>query len=363
MIRGRLLRGLQIFGLYLVWGVVAGSVVLFAFVAGEIELRGLRAASINLSIASAIMFTSGVGIVWCIWLFSCGRKCTVLFLRKFGNENANRVVAAAVKGVLRRRARLFVLDDSKFPEVRVPFAERVVPLVFAIPFVLLIVAVSSVQVLKGPNLDNYRTESAGVDTPWTDISPKLPDEEHRIRKPWLEWPSAPFLWTWTALALTPICTAFGIAFRSSARVSSEKGVDRIAGSVIWARSWLAAPPQMAAAMTVMRTDDAVWQDAVAVLVKQCDVIVVDLSIATDSLRWEIGTCLKLAPDRTIFFSTNTEPSGNAAWHHPANILLLPVSMSPRAAAAMVAAHLLKHSCFAPDAAFASAIERTQGPLY
>jgi hypothetical protein len=99
-------------------------------------------------------------------------------------------------------------------------------------------------------------------------------------------------------------------------------------------------------------------------VMQCDVIVFDLSIATNSLRWEIDTCMKLAPERTVFFTTAAaadDATSDAAWHYMVNVLVLPVSLSPRKAAATLAAQLLKQPCFAPDAQFAGTAERRSDP--
>ncbi len=312
----RLLAAMQGAAKVVCWALVATALLLVVFAERMQQRLGRDGVVFGLSLENALQLTGLALVAGAIWLFAQGRKRRVLFLRKFGHQPANRAVGAAIRRGLGHCARLFVLDDSRFRAVRLPWSDRLQAVLVALPFALFAALLGHVRVSDGP----VRTGSAAAPARWVD-------------SPWTDLPGAFFLWLWAAAAVLPLLASIGVALRRAQRVVSVADFARLARRVAHAGTWFAAPRQMAPMMTLVRTDDAIWQQTVELLVQGSDLIVFDLSVGSEALRWEIDTCLRLAPERTLFVAV-AQDAGD--WHGLPKVLTLPAGQPHQVARALAA---------------------------
>lgn len=195
-------------------------------------------------------------------LFS-SRKYPVLYLRRFGMP-ANVIVRRAIKGGLGRTFRFIALDDSRFPQVGMPWIERVLGIA-GIPFLTLLILVGGFLLIG-----QLLPAEIGVDI--------AKDLIHVLRY-WLA-----VLWT---VAMMAYAHLWRVRRRSRIRVRRPAHVARLAYCARACGTWWLRASFLAPQITIARVADAVWRPAVCAVAAQSAVTLVDVSEPTANLQWEI----------------------------------------------------------------------------
>jgi hypothetical protein len=239
-----------------------------------------------------------------------GRRA-VLFLRRFGFDEATRAVTAATRA-LGRAWRLVTLDDSAVEPVGVrrssafrisQGAVRVAGGVLGFGVLLAVVAAGR----------------------WLDRAGRLSDTQGQLPLPdpfgWREsqgssaelmlalaWLFAAPLLFWLALGLLRLVTLPARTFAhrvdraataagalAEERVSTVEEIAGVAATVEQMKRRVFSPQLM-----VVRSDNAVWHETVQRLLLSTEVTLVDVSRPTESLLWEIGELTATDDGRCVF---------------------------------------------------------------
>jgi hypothetical protein len=186
-----------------------------------------------------------------------GRKKTLLFLRPFGVTSANAFTVTLIGAYLRRSLRIVALNDGNLPTPGVHRTSRLLFLVVAIPVMLIMTLLLA-------------------------IFQPLPGQGHSAI------PKVNLLLFYCAWGMftAPIFRTFNArALRNQFSISSTADLGRAAKRVarVGGFSLNVTTPQV----TAFTCSDSLWQQTVAQLVDHADAVVIDLSLATHNLCWEL----------------------------------------------------------------------------
>jgi elongation factor Tu len=213
-----------------------------------------------------------------------GRTSIVVYLRRFGRSSSNMAVAQALESGLGRGHRIVTLDDSRFVPLEVPKWERRVsrygPPLLATTMILAFVL--TVRALR---------------------------QQGDVLFLWLSMGSVPLV----AISLWSVCTAFFLLLihrrrirqLARGRLTSEHDLTARAASLVRLSSWSRVMGIAAPQATVLGVDDVMWQTTVAMLVRDCSAVLIDLSEPTANLAWELDTVLRQAGNRVVFIGDRT----------------------------------------------------------
>jgi hypothetical protein len=80
-----------------------------------------------------------------------------------------------------------------------------------------------------------------------------------------------------------------------------------ASRILW---WLQKPPFLGSGMTVLRSSEKSWRKLVRFLVRRAECVVIDLTISSESLLWEMTAALRiLGPHKIVILYQEADSSG------------------------------------------------------
>lgn len=271
-------------------------VILFAIVASDGDANGPGVQSVMVVIG-----LTALGIV--VWLLGVklirGKPQTVLFLRRFGFDDAEEFVSHAAARALGRRWRLVTLDDLDTDPVGanrgVRLAARLGRIVVAVVFIWLLYQLFQYATTGAEDVVGQAAEDAieEADNPIEGLFAAL------------------VVGIVVALVVAIVIAGFALvvavvgavgvfafvsnrALRRAERdqwtpVQSEGELSRFIDQTVAARDRLFAPK-----IAVVRVVDALWRQTVRALVGVSQVVLIDVSDPTENLLWELGE-LERAP--------------------------------------------------------------------
>jgi hypothetical protein len=243
----------------------------------------------------------------------------VLFLRRFGFSDATRTMSFAANGVIGRSWRLVTLDDAAVTAVGGPRAPR------QLARLAIIVAVAGGAVLawwlltRGVNLIDDKIKPAS--TASTSTGQAFADA---IFIPIVAAFITVILLTMLVALVTSstvFLSATYVATRRAerakkVRLNSEAEVRRRSSAIAKRGSRVFAPR-----LLVVAVANEVWRHAVSAFAQNSAVVIIDVSIPSDSLRWEISTLLPTMGRRCILVGrldllTRQGPDGRTVFASP-----------------------------------------------
>ncbi len=263
----------------------------FAVSNGDLNLPDLESALIltALTVGGIVAWVIGVKLVR-------GKPRTVLFLRKFGYDDAKQFVSFAASQALGRRWRLVTLDDLDTLPISTQRWKR-----WALRLGLLVLVIGALWLIGQAAETAFNPDTSAVDGT---IDQAIEDAENPI-----EAIAAAIGAAIVAALVVAIATVLGVLFFSA--IAAFLAVLGIASAITsrsltraerdrWtparsrqelvefldrtqdARSKLFAPK-----IAVVRSIDALWKEAVAGLADISDVVLIDISDPSESLLWEV----------------------------------------------------------------------------
>lgn len=274
--------------------------------------RGKDAVAFSLSAPLAYSAVLAVCLFYSVWVLAAGRKRSVLFLRKFGDKNSNNLLANVVRDSLSDKVRLFVLDDGEFSAVTLQLKDRISAIGFVAPFIVILIAMifGTFNVTIGPSYGSSSITEIVPDN--TVVNPNAVRTRFLDRRsPLFDMPYGLFLWAATILLLLPIFVSVIGILRPSLTIVSRRDIHKLARRIAWSTSWFTAPRMLAPMTTLGKTDTRIWKHVVRELVVMCDLVVIDLTHNSESLKWELTTCLREAPNKCLVIETQTDADSPA----------------------------------------------------
>jgi hypothetical protein len=285
-------RRLRRFAAWLIRSAVAGGLILFFFSSPNEFIYLVEGAFVGFFTGPIVWLLKSsalLAIVYVLAALMSSRKTPVLYLRRFGLSDANRMLARAINGGLVRQHRVITLDDSDFVPLEVPRIERILSR-FGIPFALLVflLAVNSLTGGQGLGLPNglvvrimYWFPIAGI------------------------WLYQFWLFCLPLLALIVIVLAVLIyrwRIRRSLKVEirSAEQIPRCLIRVQGLAGWLRRPSIAAPQALVVRVVDKLWQELVSELAERVRLVICDVSEPTDNLIWEVERMSARPEIRCVF---------------------------------------------------------------
>lgn len=198
------------------------------------------------------------------WALFEGRKTPVVYLRQFGSTSANRVISDAIGARLGSAYRVVTLDDLEIqptypPRIHVLFSV-LAPLVLAVCFVGI-----STYVYELRQRRQY-TFGAGLDQGLAPMIIEL---------------------CFGACGIMASVHTWRVFRRSHLKVVDIQGVHEVTKRVLKLSNWLRGPRLMDSAVTVVRVADSEWKSMVASLLEYTGNVIVDVSIPTPNVLWEL----------------------------------------------------------------------------
>lgn len=205
-------------------------------------------------------------------------KYPILFLRRFGLD-VNSVVSRVIKAGLGRRFRFVALDDSRFPPINVPAAERWLSRLG--PPVIAVAVLGASAAL----LSRFST--------MPDIGGNLTIETSNMMGYW-----ASVICGLLVLALTHL---YRVRHHSRRNVRNQRSLQVLLYEIRKLSKWPFRLSLMAPQTIIARVDDSLWQQTVSAALDQTPAVLIDVSDPTASLQWEIEQ-LRKSSHKCVFIA-------------------------------------------------------------
>jgi len=286
----------------------------FAAVALLIASSSDRAAHLHDSLPTAAVWPAAalIGLPLGIRLLR-GKRRVVLFLRRFGFADATKALSYAANAVIGRSARLVTLDDAQVKAVGGPAAPR--RLAGLVIVILIAVGGGFGWWLwaKGFDLiDSHMTVTSSTAT--SDLAKAI------ILPIVLAVAAVIIVLIISVLATSLVVFAslfsaatYGFARRAERakrlEIDSVQDVHRRSRLIARRGSRIFAPR-----LLVVTVANEAWQQAVSALARDSAAVIIDISIPSENLRWEIRTLLPVMGQRCVLVGrldllTRQDPAG------------------------------------------------------
>jgi hypothetical protein len=276
--------------------VAAGSLIAYVFI---FPLGALGAVSMAFIPLELVLYGSardrivwlpvclaGVAAVYVMIALISSRKTPVLYLRRFGFRDANRMITRAIEEGLGRQYRVLTLDDSDFAPLEVPRIERIVSRL-GIPLALLLLVVGIIEVTGGQSVLHVPTTLVAI----IDYLVPLGYAAFLLALPFV-----------TLMVLAAVVLVWRWRIRRSFKVEirSAKQLERCLIRVKRLTGWLRRPSMVAPQALVIRVVDQLWQEVVSDLAEQVRLVICDVSEPTANLEWEVESMLARPRVKCLF---------------------------------------------------------------
>ena len=192
------------------------------------------------------------------------RKPTVLFLRRFGSDG-QLVISRLLKAGLGRRFRVVTLDDGRFPALSAPPLERWLT--------RLIPVIGGAAILAGGFI---------FSRPWV----KFPDGGLGLDNVFRRIVQSGLTVIFTVLAVGAV-HFWWIRHLSTRSIRDGRDVRMLLSQLASLRGFHRRVTLSAAQSTVVHVVDALWRETVRGALRTTDVALVDVSVPSEHLQWEI----------------------------------------------------------------------------
>lgn len=291
------------------WAGFAGSAVLLA-------TSSNRATDLHNSLPAVAVYPAAalIGLPLGVRLLR-GKRRIVLFLRRFGFADATKALSYAANAVIGRSARLVTLDDAQVKAVGGPAAPR--RLAGLVIVTLIAVGGGFGWWLWAKGFDllyNHMTVTSSTGT--SDLAKAF------VLPIVLAVAAVIILLIVSVLATSFVVFAslfsaatYGFARRAERakrlEINSARDVQRRSRLIAKRGSRIFAPR-----LLVVTVANAAWQQAVSALARNSAAVIIDISIPSENLRWEIRTLLPLMGRRCVLVGrldllTRQDPAGKA----------------------------------------------------
>ena len=282
----RHLLGFTILLLGLTVVALAISVVLvFLSMASFETMRDVWAANVGRTRAEvwSIIFLSVIGLMlapllikWGLRIMQ-GRRRIVLFLRRFGFEGAYRVVSYAVGAAVGRNMRLATLDDGHAPAMGVPTgARRIYGFTRWISLLILVGGIALLWYVLSVFLpDAWEQQLKGGLGAFFFILIALYSIYFGVLIIALVGTTSLFLWT-SRLAITRA------EYAKARKITQQDNINRTLIRQIKRMKWIFAPR-----LVVLKVADEIWQQVVLQMYARTHMVLIDITIPSQHLLWDI----------------------------------------------------------------------------
>jgi hypothetical protein len=238
------------------------------------------------------------------WLLAAGPKFTVLYLRRFRVATAPAVVTAALEQGLSKRYRVVTLDDATFPPLEVPRLYRrlsryggvalwLVVVLVVLAFLLLLYTQFS-PTLSGFVYGLVLAGTVGV----------LP----------LGGMFVGFSWMMLVAVAALLLHRWRVRKRARILVRCSDDVYRAEALVADLSRWRRRSTFLAPQATVVGVTDDLWREVVTRLVRCAHIVLVDISVPSENLDWELALLAGQSFRRTVFVADWRSPAAPPAGH-------------------------------------------------
>ncbi|MGH1490805.1 MAG: hypothetical protein ACRBK7_15680 [Acidimicrobiales bacterium] len=271
--------------------IVVTLISVFAVSSGEADPPDLQATLIVLAL------TAGGVVLWLLGVkLLRGKPRTVLFLRKFGFEDAKNFVSFAASDALGRRWRLVTLDDLATQPIATKQWKR-----WALRIGIFALAVAAIWLITQAMQTALNPNTSAVDNA---VESAVENADNPV-----EAIFATIAVTIVVAIVVAIGTVLGVMFvaaiasvvavlglasaitsRSLTRAERDKWTPARSREELIAfldRTKHAQSKLFAPRIAVVRSIDALWKEAVAGLADISDVVLIDISDPSESLLWEV----------------------------------------------------------------------------
>jgi len=296
--------------------ILAGVVGWAGFAAVAVVLAGSSSPAANLrdSLPAAAVFPVAalIGLPLGIRLLR-GKRRIVLFLRRFGFADATKALSYAASAVIGRSARLVTLDDAHVKAVGGPAAPR------RLAGLVIVTAIAAGAGFvwwlwaKGFDLiDSHLTSTSS--TPTSDLAKAI------FLPIVLAVAAVVIVLIISVLATSLVVSASlfsAFSYRSARRAERAKRLEINSVQDVRRRSRLIAKRGsriFAPRLLVVTVANEAWQQAVSALARDSAAVIIDISIPSENLRWEIRTLLPVMGQRCVLVGrldllTRQDPAG------------------------------------------------------
>jgi hypothetical protein len=251
-------------------------------------------------ISSILLSLAWTFLICQAWLLASCPKFTILYLRRFRLTSAQAVVSAALEQGLGRRYRIITLDDARFPPMEVPRLYRRLSryggVSLWIVFMLVMLAVAGFFLASSaPTITGiFSTIALAMLVVFV-------------------LPGAILGFSATCLIVTAALLSLRWTVRRRSRISvqSSEDVQSAKMSVADLAGWTKRSALLAPRATIVRVNDALWQDVVERLAQTTHIVLVDLSVPTANLEWELTLLSKRAFQHTVFVANRRSETAMA----------------------------------------------------
>jgi len=225
-------------------------------------------------LAWALLGVPCIAALYVLFAIVEGRKTAVLYLRRFRFADAQHAMIRVSEAGLGRRYRIVTLDDSTFQALEVPARERRIARYG--PWLL---GTALIAVAGGSLIGTLMSFG-----PWSPV-PII------LGLGIILTSGSPFIigliWLCVLAFATMLVHRRRVRRRAHLAVQTDSDVRRCLLAVAALGSYRRSPPLMAPQATVARVADGYWQEVVRQLLTHTGAAIVDVSVLTPNLLWEL----------------------------------------------------------------------------
>jgi hypothetical protein len=210
------------------------------------------------------------------WALIEGRKMPAIYLRRFGSTSANRVITNAIKARLGSAYRVVTLDDFAIRPTYPPRVQVLLSVLAPLVITVLLIGISAY-------LFELKKLRQGDSSFFVGLGLALGDALVPLY-------IAMCFGTCAILASVHIWRVFK---RSRLQAVDIRGVHKVIRRVLKLSNWLRGPRLMDSAVTVVRVANSEWKSMVSSLLKYTENVIIDVSIPTSNLLWELQQISRL----------------------------------------------------------------------
>lgn len=227
-------------------------------------------------------------------------KKLVLFLRKFNSTELNKTISSLSQSQFSNRYRLVTLDDSDFESTGIRKSQHL--LIFAFLFVLIVGLGMLASILLLLYFSNQATAEG--------------EAYFYMRLLTIAAILLPLVFT-LIVTITYNFVVYRIAIlRENISVQNGKGFSLALKTVQRLKTKRFASKSRGAISTLIGTSDNYWKKCIQMLARESDLIILDSSVLSESIKWEIETIDIEYPQKLILLAKSEQFQENKSELNP-----------------------------------------------